>query len=59
MPTIDALELRAMPTMHHGQDADLKIDTGSVRVWSSNMTIADGETEPVQVEELTDGKWVK
>ena len=51
-------ELERMPTIHSGQYADLKIDTGDLRIWVSRMTIADGELDPVQVERLEDGRWV-
>ena len=50
--------LEDMPTIHSGQYADLKIDTGTKRVWLSRMTAADGETQPVQIERLIDGCWV-
>lgn len=51
-------ELRAMPTLHVGQFADLKIDTGEIRVWCSRMRITDGELDPVQVERLENGRWI-
>lgn len=51
-------ELLAMPTLEQGHFANLKIDTGTLRVWVSRMTIADGELDPVQVERLEDGVWV-
>lgn len=35
-------ELQALPTISHGQDADLKIETKTRRVWLSRMTVADG-----------------
>jgi hypothetical protein len=37
-----ASELEAMPTLAVGQADDLKVDTGSVRVWLSRCGIADG-----------------
>lgn len=55
----DIKELRKMPTIHVGNDSDLKIETNSVRVWLSRMGPEDGETEPIQVEVLQDGKWCK
>ena len=56
--TINPMDLAAMPTIGSGHTADLKIDTGCIRVWRSRMTIADGETEPIQIEELHNGRWV-
>ena len=58
MPTLTTGEIIDLPTLHSGQYADLKIDTGFVRVWASRCTIADGETEPIQLEELIDGRWI-
>lgn len=51
-------ELEAMPTLAVGQAADLKIDTGKIRIWISRCSMADGELDPVQVEKLIDGRWV-
>jgi hypothetical protein len=51
-------DLLRMPTIHVGQYADMKIDTGTTRVWVSRMRIHDGETQPVQVEKLRGGRWV-
>ena len=48
-----------MPTLHCGQYANLKIDTGRERVWISRMTQADGESHAIQHEELVDGRWVE
>lgn len=50
-------DLDAMPTLHQGQYADLKIDTGTMRVWRSRMRISDGESFPVQIERLVNGRW--
>lgn len=58
MPMLDYFEIERMPTLCVGQAADLKIDTGTIRVWISRCGIADGETQPVQVERLIDGRWV-
>lgn len=55
---LDYYDLQALPTLSQGHTADLKIDTGTLRVWLSRMTIADGELEPVQIERLRDGRWV-
>lgn len=49
--------LGAMPTLAQGHTANLKIDTGSVRFWVSRMGAEDGETRPIQVEVLKDGRW--
>jgi len=53
-------ELKAMPTIHSGQYDNLKIDTGTTRVWLSRMTIADGMSynNQVTVEKLVNGCWV-
>ena len=58
MPKIDYGELEEMPTLAEGQAADLKIDTGSLRVWLARTSIPDGETRPIQVEQLQEGRWV-
>lgn len=52
-------EIEAFPTLHSGQFANLKVDTGQVRVWLSRMTIADGEkcNNLVSVEVLFEGRW--
>jgi len=62
MPEIKSWELEQRPTLAQGQAADLKIDTtlsgGSLRVWVSRCCLTDGETQPLQVERLIDGRWV-
>lgn len=53
-------ELQAMPTIAVGQNADLKLETPTRRVWLSRMTVADGAPYPNQVtEEYRDpnGQW--
>ena len=50
--------LEELPTLHSGQFANLKIETEDRRVWLSRMTAADGETQPVQIERLIEGRWV-
>jgi len=61
MPTLEYHELEAMPTLHSGHFANLKIDTaehgGAMRVWVSRCGLADGEKEPVSVEVLKGGLW--
>jgi hypothetical protein len=56
-----AEELEEMPTLATGQTDDLKIDTGSRRVWLSRSPnlIADGGKfkRRVMVERLICGKW--
>jgi hypothetical protein len=54
----DPADLNDLPTLATGQAADLKIDTGTVRVWLSRCGPADGEDQPVQVEILRDGRWI-
>jgi hypothetical protein len=44
-------ELSALPTLSQGQADDLKIDTGTDRVWLSRMTVADGMPYDNQVTE--------
>ena len=53
-------EIEALPTMSVGQEADLKIDTGKMRVWLSRCTVADGMpyNNQVTVEKLKDGRWL-
>ena len=55
---LDYYELESMPTIHSGHFANLKIDTGTVRVWLSRCSIADGELDPVQCAVLEDGVWI-
>ena len=57
MPMITCGELKNMPTLAVGQAADLKIDTGATRVWFSRCGLADGETHPIQIEKLINGRW--
>lgn len=40
---IDWRVLDAVPTIHQGYTADLKIETGHQRVWLERTTTADGE----------------
>jgi CDGSH-type Zn-finger protein len=56
-----AEELEAMPTLAQGQADDLKVDTGTKRVWLCRCGRADGMPydNQVTVEKLTDdGRWV-
>jgi len=50
-------ELKKLPTLATGQAADLKIDTGTMRVWLSRCGPEDGETQPIQFERLINGRW--
>jgi hypothetical protein len=54
-------ELEAMPTLSQGQADDLKIDSGTVRIWLSRCGIEDGEPcdNKVTIEEYVDGRWVE
>lgn len=49
--------MESLPTLCTGQADDLKIDTGTVRVWLSRMTKEDGERVDnlVTVEHLRGG----
>jgi hypothetical protein len=51
-------EICRMPTITQGHTANLKYDDGTIRIWRSRMTIADGELDPIQVEKLVDGSWI-
>lgn len=51
-------ELDAMPTVSSGHMHNLKYDDGRVRYWLSRMSVEDGETNAIYVEELQDGRWV-
>lgn len=57
-PWGDLLEL--LPTISQSQTSDLKVDTGSVRVWLSRLTIEDGAPfdRTVEVEALSRGRWL-
>ena len=54
-------ELRNMPTLSEGHTDNLKVEEkiGGVptRIWLSRMTVEDGETHAVHVEQLRDGRW--
>jgi hypothetical protein len=54
-------QLAEYPTLAQGHCADLRIDTGTTRVWVSRMGIQDGETRPLQVEVYKPdaGRWVE
>ncbi len=56
-----ALDVAAMPTIHVGQYANLKIDADGWRVWHSRLEVADGAEHDhgVEVERLVDGCWVE
>lgn len=55
-----AAELEAMPTISSAQTDDLKVDTGTLRVWLARTGVADGEkwNNRISVEVLKDGRWV-
>lgn len=52
-------ELAALPTLCVGQTDDLKVDTGTVRVWLSRCDVEDGELYAyrVTVEKRQNGRW--
>jgi hypothetical protein len=52
-------QLSQMPTLAVGQADDLKVDTGTVRVWISRVGKADGAASDheISVEVLKDGRW--
>ena len=54
-------DLRDRPTLSTGQADDLKIDTGSTRVWLCRCGVADGMPydDAITVEHLIDGRWVE
>lgn len=53
-------ELEALPTLSASQADDLKIDTGSTRVWLARVTKDDGADcdNEVTVEQRQNGRWV-
>jgi len=56
-----AAELEDLPTLSVGQFDNLKIDTGSKRVWLCRCGVADGMPydNQVTIEKLEDGRWIK
>ena len=56
-----AAELDAMPTLSQGHFDDLKVDTGTERVWLSRCGTDDGMPfdDAVTHEELIEGRWVE
>lgn len=54
-------ELEAMPTISQGHMDNLKVDTGTMRVWLSRMTREDGMpyNNAVTVERLINGVWTE
>ncbi len=52
-------KLEAMPTISSGHFDNLKVDTGTVRVWLSRCGLADGlpYDNGVTVEKLVNGRW--
>lgn len=59
--TWTARHLARLPTLATGQADDLKVDTGTERVWLSRCTMDDGEPcdNKVTVERLEGGRWVE
>jgi hypothetical protein len=60
MPRYTADELRSLPTLSVAQADNLKIDTGTERVWLSRCGIEDGEPydDKITIERLRGGRWV-
>lgn len=58
MTTYTMKDLERLPTLAVGQADDLKVDTGSIRVWLSRCGPEDGETQPIKVEKLDCGRWL-
>lgn len=54
-------ELRDMPTLSVGQADNLKVDTGSTRVWLCRLGFVDGMPydDQITIEHLVDGRWVE
>ena len=54
-------ELEALPTLSEGQADDLKVDSGTIRIWLSRCGVEDGEPcdNKVTIEEYRDGRWVE
>ena len=54
-------DLERMPTLSEGHAHDLKAEEKvrgkPTRFWLSRMTVEDGETAAVDVEQLNDGRW--
>lgn len=55
-----AYELSKLPTLAVGQADNLKIDTGTIRVWLCRCGVADGMpyNNGVTIETLDDGRWI-
>ena len=53
--------LESLPTIHSGHFDNLKVDTGSLRVWLSRCGVADGMPydNQVTIEHLKNGRWVE
>lgn len=58
MVTYTPEELAQLPTLTVGQADDLKIDTGTERVWLSRCGAEDGQVYQINHETLIDGRWV-
>ena len=59
MTRYTARELKDLPTLAQGQADNLKIDTGTERVWLCRCGIADGMpyNNAITIERLIDGRW--
>lgn len=60
MGVYTAEELRDLPTLAQGQTDNLKIDTGTERVWLCRCGFEDGMPydDMITIERLQDGRWV-
>jgi len=52
-------QLKAMRTISQGHTDNLKVDTGTTRIWLSRMTVEDGMpyNNQVTVEKMKNGVW--
>jgi len=57
LPTLERLRRRRV--LRQGWTHNLVLETPTVRVWLSRLTAEDGETCPVSVEVLRNGRWVE
>lgn len=58
MPEFSVTDLKDMPTIRQGLDADLKWENGITRVWLMRVGPEDGYDGPaVVVEHYKDGRW--
>lgn len=60
MKRYTASELRDLPTLSVSRADNLKIDTGTIRVWLCRCGVEDGMpyNDAITVERLVNGRWV-